>query len=129
MSIESLCQGDVVIKQEQTASTDSIMGVDETYADGDEYDCNIQAEEYGDPDGALTYKQYASRGQKTYFKVYFSQDVELLPSHRLKWTVKGNATLTTPKLLRVIDYYDEGRPGETMLWIADCDLVDTRLDD
>lgn len=123
MSIESLCQGDVVIKQTQTASTGATMGVSENYADGTEYDCTIQVEE----DGALGYHQFAARGQKTYFKVYFSEDVQLTPDHRLKWTVEANTTLGTPKIMRVVDYYKEGRPGEDMLWIADCDIIDTRL--
>lgn len=128
MSIESLCQGDTVIKQIQSVAIGETMGVEESYTDGTSYDCMVQVEDYGDPDGAREAKLYGARGQKTLFKVYFSQNVSLDPSNRLKWTIEGGETLGTPKILRVIDYYKEGRPGEDMLWIADCELVDVRLE-
>ena len=127
MSIEDLCKGDVVVKQSQSLAAGATMGVEETYTDGSSYDCNIQVEDRGDPDGAFQDNRYGARGQRTLYKVYFSQDVTLLPSNRLKWTIKRSTTLSTPQLLRVIDYYEEGRPGEDMLWIADCEHVDTRM--
>lgn len=128
MSIEALCTGDTVVLQTQAVTVGASGGVSESYTDGTAYDCNVQIEERGDPDGAFSDTRYGARGQRTLFKVYFSEDVELNPSMRLKHTVKGGVTLGTAKIMRVLDYYDEGRPGETMLWIADCEIVDTRLE-
>ena len=130
MSIESLCSGDVVVKQIQSVSVGVSGGVDETYSDGSAYDCNVQVEQRGDPDGAVDVNLYGARGQAVRYKVYFSEDVSLNPSNRLKWTVKGGVNVATAnqKILRVMSYYDEGRPGEDLLWIADCEWVDIRLE-
>lgn len=128
MSIESLCTGDIVVKQTQSISVGISGGVSETYTDGSSYDCNVQVEQRGDPDGAVDVKMYGARGQAVRYKVYFSEDVDLNPSNRLKWTVKSGTAVATPKLLRVLSYYDEGRPGEDLLWIADCEWIDVRVE-
>ena len=118
MSVEELCKGDVVVVHNETAATGASFGVAETYADGVGYDCNVQVPQ--PKQFSAESLKYANRGMRLDYWVFFSQDVGLGVNKRLKWTVKVGNALATPKLLRVLDYYAEGRPGEEMLWIADC---------
>lgn len=124
MSVKSLCKGDIVVRQVETSAVGSIMGVAETLTDGTAYDCTVQVPEKGESAGPTNL--YEARGMRIAYEVFFSEDVNLSEQTKLKWTVKGNATLATPKILRVLDYYSEGRPGGDMLWIAECELLSTR---
>lgn len=121
MSIAALCQGDQVIKQAASRASGAMGGPSNTWSDsGAALDCLIQTM------GADELRKYNARGSKYHRTVFFSSDVALTAGNRLKWTVEANATLAVPVYLRVLDYYTEGRPGESMLWIADCEVETTR---
>jgi hypothetical protein len=115
MSIASLCTGDTVIKETAAHSIGAAGGDTKTWSGTTEYDCLVQTE-------GLSSTRFAARGEKKMHFVFFSSDVSLTVNNRLKWTVKAGATLAVAIYLRVLDYYSEGRPGEDLLWIAECEM-------
>lgn len=122
MSLSDLCTGDTVIVETATHSVGAAGGDVQTWSGSTSYDCLVQTE------GAEAVR-HSARGQQHTHLVFFSADVSLDPlatNARLKWTVKAGVTLATPRYLRVLAYYSEGRPGEDMLWIAKCELVTVR---
>lgn len=120
MSVESLCTGDIVIKQTAAntrgPSGDSVR----TYSDTATLNCLIQTV------SASESQKYLAKGSRFSHYVFFSADPSLTVNHRLKWTSRAGATLATPIYLRVLDCYPEGRPGEDLLWVADCEYETTR---
>ncbi len=120
MSIESLCTGDTVLKGTATHTLGAMGGDSRSYAYGAGLDCTVQTP------SASAIAAWQARGQRLGYWVFFSTDPSLSPDFRLKWTVRAGTTLATPKILRVLDCYAEGRPSADLLWIADCEEVTTR---
>lgn len=63
--------------------------------------------------------QYAARGKNVTHRGFFSSDVGLTNRHRITW--QGS-------FLRVKACYKRGRPGEDLLWIAELELITTRME-
>jgi hypothetical protein len=123
MSVEALCQGDEVIRQVATTTRGSLGGQARGWTDvGTALDCLVQTP------GAGESRKYDARGQRFSHQVFFAEDPALSVNHRLKWTVRAEATLAVPIYLRVLDCYPEGRPGEDFLWIADCEVETMRTE-
>jgi hypothetical protein len=122
MSIASLCTGDIVVKQAFTHTAGPSMDDIRDPVDIATLSCLVQIP------SARELAAYAARGSAFSHWVFFSADPSLTVNNRLKWTVQANVTLPAPKYLRVLDCYPEGRPGENMLWIADCELQTIRAE-
>lgn len=119
MSIELLAQGDQVVKQTITTTVGAQGGQVRTPANGATLDCLVQTS-----GGEST--RNGGRGSRFSHQVFFSSNPSLTTSNQLKWTVQAGATLTVPVYLRVLSCYSEGRPGEDLLWVADCEVDTTR---
>lgn len=120
MSIESLTQGDTVVKQSSTVAIGESGGQVPTWSDAGSLTCTIQTP------GASETRDYAARGMRLTHWAFFNSDPSLTNGNRLRWTVRAGVTLSVPIYLRVLDCYPEGRPGENMLWVADLEQVTTR---
>lgn len=78
---------------------------------------------------------YAARGMNITHRAFFSSDVKLSTRHRLTWgglpgglTTGNNAGQPNNGYLRVHAYYKRGRPGDDLLWVAELELVTTRME-
>jgi hypothetical protein len=121
MSVEALCTGDKVVKQEAAITKGGMGGQARSFSDvGAAIDCLVQ--DVGRGQSVM----FEARGQRHSHEVFFSSDVQLTTNNRLKQTVSGNRALSVPVYLRVLAYYSEGRPGENYLWIAACEQETTR---
>lgn len=123
MSIESLCEGDTVVKQTESNTVGTAFGNTPTYADGATLDCLVQTAEAAEAMG------FATRGMKYTHIAFFSTDPSLTNQNRLKWTVRGNEALAAALFLRVLAVETEGRPGESLLWFAFCSEDTSRRDE
>jgi len=119
MSIESLCTGDQVRVIEFTHALGASGGDVLTPSDGDLLDCLVQSN-----DGSSLSND--ARGQRSDFTLFFSSDPAITVDNQLKWIVQAGVELGTPIEMRVMAIDSEGRPGETMLWMAQCEHVTTR---
>lgn len=122
MSVSDLATGDTVVKQSETNSTGTSWGNSPSFTDGSSLDCMIQTA------AASESGKYANRGMAFTHEAFFAADPGLTNQNRLKWTVKAGTTLSTPRYLRVLDVYTEGRPGEDELWVAELSEEQTRHD-
>lgn len=123
MSIASLCTGDQVVIQTPSTTVGDTLGADVSYSNAAAAtECLIQTV------SASEDTSYAARNQRLTHQAFFSSDVSLGMSKRLKWTVEAGATLSTARYLRVLDYYSEGRPGSNLLWVADLEEVAQRFE-
>lgn len=120
MSIEDLCQGDVVVKQTASHTLNSSLDDVRTWSDVATLDCLAQT-----PSSSESEK-YSASGFVFSEKLFFSADPVLTKNNRLKWTTKANVALTVAIYLRVLGCYAQGIPGEDQLWIADCSYENTR---
>lgn len=120
MSIEELCQGDVVTKQVAAHTLGPSLDDVRTWSDVAALDCLIQTT------SASESLKYSASGVQFSQIVMFSADPGLTKNHRLKWTTRAGVVLAVPIYLRVLDCYPEGIPGEDQLWIADCSYETTR---
>lgn len=123
MSIEELCQGSVLVRQDQTHVIGASGGDEVTVADGDSFDCCFQ-EMSGDES-----QLYDARGERSLFTAMFSEDPGFTVDSRAKLTVRNNRTLTTPLLLKVVGTEYEDRPdGDLALWIVHLEDVTQRFE-
>jgi hypothetical protein len=121
MSITNLTRGDQVVRQTITPTAGAMGGTSIALADnGAAIDCFIVTA------GSRELRKYAARGSRYLYTVFFSADYNLTVNSVLKWTVRANQTLSPPIYLRVLDYLAEGRPGENVLWTAECEVESTR---
>lgn len=122
MSVESLCQGDQVVKQTEVNTPGAAFGKSLTYTNGSTLDCLIQTVSDSESN------KYQTTGMLFTHQVFFAENPALSSQNRLKWTVKDESNLSSAAFLRVLACYREGRPGDEMLWIADCSEEQTRLE-
>jgi len=120
MSIESLTTGDTVVKQTATHTMGAAGGDVPTFSDAATLTCLVQTP------GSSESRGYAARGLRLTHKAFFSADPTLTTNDRLKWTSQGDVALSPVVYLRVIGMLSQGRPGATLLWIADLEQVTTR---
>lgn len=112
MSIEELCSHDSVTPYAESDTTDSTGGVVPSFPTaGKSLACFVQER------NASEALDYAARGQKLSYKVYFSSDPKLSNNQHLMWGAIA---------LRILAIKTGRRPGEPLLWIAMCETVTTR---
>lgn len=103
---------DTVIVQEESYTSGASFGVNESYTAGSELSCLVQQLD------ASEVLQYQSQGMVVSHQILFSSEPTILKKNsRLLW---GST------YLRVEGIYSEGRPGETLLWIALAQQVTSR---
>lgn len=118
-----MASGGSVIPQSQTVNTGASWGAVPSYSNGTALTCNVQEMSVKE---AL---QYGAQGQARWYNVFFASDPSLEVGKRLKVTKMNNATLATPRFLKVMATEFEGNPGgDLQLWIAVCEEVTTRME-
>jgi len=112
-----MATGDTVVQQSETTVIGEGGGLEFSYTDGDGLDCLVQTM------SADEEVRYAARGQRNRYVIFFASNQGLSQDDRLKWTHQGGNAFASPKYLRVLDQYSEGRPGagNQMLWIVDAE--------
>jgi hypothetical protein len=111
MSLESLSSQESVTVSRQTASTGAAWGQSTATESSRTLVCRVETL------GAREIQAYQARGQNATHRVMFYFDPAITKQDIIAW---GDKTL------KVVDAYQQGRPGELMLWIVDCDHETTR---
>ena len=123
MSVEEMCQGSTIVRQDQTHTVGASGGDAAVPTDGDSFDCNFQ-EMSGDES-----QLFDARGERSLFTAFFAEDPGFTVDSRAKLTVRSNVTLATPLLLKVIGTEFESDPeGELKMWIVYLEDVTQRFE-
>lgn len=118
--IDDLCC-DEINAQTQSASTGATMGVVESYTNAaSNLRCNAQEA------SAREVRMYDATGQRRFWQFFFPSDPSITLANRILVVKKGGVTLSTPIVVRVLDHYSEGRPGEDFEWVVEGEEVTTR---
>lgn len=116
-----MATGDTVVKQKLLPSSGAQGGNQYIVQDVESLDCNIQGQSF------TTSLIADTSGEKKLFIVFFSEDPELHTGHQLKVMKRGGVEYSNITL-RVLASDHEGRPGKTLLWYANCELLTQRRD-
>lgn len=111
MSLESLCNQDVITVQTETATTGASFGNTVSLGAASVIRCLVQEM------GASEILKYQAQGVEVSHELFFSTDPSITKQQRITW----NGTK-----LEVKAYYKEGRPGKNLLWIVIANAITTR---
>lgn len=112
MSIEDLCSQDSVTVLLEGVTVDGLGGVvEDPVATVGTLNCLVQANGGRGFSGASQVLDYQARNQKTDWILFFAENPNLTGRNRLNWS---------GRIIRVLDSYPEGRPGENeLLWVVE----------
>lgn len=110
MSLLNLATGDIL--QRYVESADAWTDNQRVTAQGSAIEGAVQLMTASESEA------FAADGMSRIAHIYFSSDPQIDEKYFLKHTQRSDGSAVTPRWYRVLSVIEEGRPGQTLLWMA-----------